>query len=139
LGLAHAGWRGAAAGVVTALLRAMEVPAGEVSAAISPHLGPCCFEVGPDVVEAFRGRFCAPRSGDRHSLDLGSALRAELEGAGVPAGRIQPDRRCTGCEQDVFFSHRRDRGSTGRMVVLAWRGAPPPPGGRPPLDAGHRA
>ncbi|MBI5836666.1 MAG: laccase domain-containing protein [Candidatus Eisenbacteria bacterium] len=129
LGLAHAGWRGAAAGVTGALLRAMNVPATEVHAAISPHLGPCCFEVGPDVVAAFSGRFCAPRRGDRSSLDLGAALRSELSALGVPASRIRADGRCTSCARELFFSHRRDHGATGRMIVLGWSRPGRPPGG----------
>ncbi|HVP38251.1 MAG TPA: polyphenol oxidase family protein [Candidatus Saccharimonadales bacterium] len=121
LGLAHAGWRGAAAGVVSELVRAMAVPPGELWAAVSPHLGRCCFEVGPEVAEAFRGRCCAPRPGGRWSLDLGAALGGELAGLGVPPERIRAAGLCTACRRDLFFSHRRDRGATGRMVVLAWR------------------
>jgi polyphenol oxidase len=96
LGMAHAGWRGAAAGVVTALLRAMDVPPAEVSAAISPHLGRCCFEVGPEVVQAFGGRFCEPGAGDRWRLDMGAALRWELLGLGLRPEAVGADGRCTG-------------------------------------------
>lgn len=121
LGNAHAGWRGAAAGVVSRLLEAMEVPAAEVVVAISPHLGPCCFEVGPEVGEAFRGRFCAPRQGDRLTMDLGAALRTELLELGVPEASIHASGACTSCSRELYFSHRRDRGRTGRMATLVWR------------------
>jgi len=124
LGLAHAGWRGAAAHIEAALIRAMEVPAAECFAAISPCLGPCCFEVGPEVALAFGGRFSEPRGGgggDRSSLHLEAALAAELEEAGIPSERIRRAQRCTACGEELFFSHRRDRGRTGRLLALAWR------------------
>lgn len=120
-GLAHAGWRGAAGGVISALLGAMEVPASETWAAVSPHLRGCCFEVGPDVVEAFGGRFTEPRQGDRSSLHLDQAIRSELLGLGIEPDRIREAGICTSCVRDDYFSHRRDRGATGRMVALAWR------------------
>jgi len=120
VGLAHAGWRGAAAGVVPSLVRAMGVAPARCSAAISAHLGACCFEVGPEVAEAFGGRCCEPRPGGRFRLDLGAALRQELEALGVPAGQIHSEGGCTACRAELFFSHRRDRGATGRMVTVAW-------------------
>jgi polyphenol oxidase len=121
IGVAHAGWRGAVAGVVEALLTDMAVPPGEVWAGISAHLRPCCFEVGEDVVGAFQGRFVEPRPGGRWSLRLGEALRQQLLGLGVPEARVEPSPLCTSCDRALLFSHRRDRGRTGRMVALAWR------------------
>ncbi len=121
IGLAHAGWRGAAAGVISAMLSAMDVPALETWASVSPHLGSCCFEVGPDVVEAFGGRFSGPRGGDRSTLHLGQAIRAELLSLGVLSGHIHEAGACTSCSGERFYSHRRDQGTTGRMVALAWR------------------
>ncbi len=121
LGIAHAGWRGAAVGVCGALIEAMGVDAGGISAVVSPHLGACCFEVGEDVLEAFGGKHCKPRSPAKWSLDLGGALEASLVAQGVAAFRITRISRCTSCEPELFFSHRRDHGQTGRMVTLAWR------------------
>jgi YfiH family protein len=107
VGVVHAGWRGLAAGVVEAGVEA----AGAVAAAIGPGIGPCCYEVGDDVRAVFG-------TGER-TLDLKAIARARLEAAGV--AEIHDCGLCTACESERFFSHRRDRGVTGRQAGLAWR------------------
>jgi YfiH family protein len=107
--VAHAGWRGLLAGVVenaVASIGATEVFAG-------PAIGPCCFEVGPEVVEAFADRAPAAVVDARH-IDLWSAAEHLAGAAAFHAARI-----CTACHPDLFFSHRRDRGRTGRQALLA--------------------
>jgi copper oxidase (laccase) domain-containing protein len=113
VGLAHAGWRGAAAGVVPALRRAMEsAGVGPVRAAVGPGIGPCCYEVGPEVLarlEAFAARTRRGTDG----VDLPAAAAAGLQGLEVwQAGA------CTSCDPR-FHSYRRD-GTKKRQVALAW-------------------
>lgn len=113
VGIAHAGWRGAAAGVVTALRQAMAA-AGHVpeAAAIGPGIGRCCFEVGPEVAERFPGR-TATTSWGTASVDLPAALSAELDGLEVWVADL-----CT-MSDEGFESFRRD-GTTARQVAVAW-------------------
>ncbi len=120
LGLAHAGWRGIARGVVTRVLKAMGVPAEEVWAAVGPAIGPCCYRVGPEVVRALGPGGAAPWPGmpGRYREDLGRRVRAQLERAGVPAPRIDRVGGCTACHPERYFSHRA-RGETGRLLAFA--------------------
>ena len=105
----HAGWRGLAGGVIEAGVRA--VGEGPVAAAIGPGIGPCCYQVGPDVHAALG------TSGP--TADLKAVARAHLEAAGVAA--VHDCGLCTSCDPVRFFSHRRDGGLTGRQAGLAWR------------------
>jgi YfiH family protein len=112
LAMVHAGWRGLAGGILAAAAEAVRA----TSAAIGPGIGRCCYEVGEEVLEAFgdlgggvaRGRM----------LDLPEIARRRLVEAGVES--IESAGLCTGCEQELFFSHRRDRGRTGRQAGIAW-------------------
>jgi YfiH family protein len=108
----HCGWRGLAAGL---LARALEGFAEPPAAALGPAIGPCCYEVGPDVLERFK-----PLGGvvSGRRLDLGAVARRQLEAAGVQ--RIEEVGLCTSCHPELFFSHRRDDGRTGRQGGLAW-------------------
>ncbi len=108
----HCGWRGLAAGIVGRGAIAVEA----TSAAIGPAIGPCCFEVGPEVLEAFAD--LGESIADGRMLDLPEVARRLLARAGVE--RVESAGLCTFCEADLFFSHRRDKGVTGRMGNLAW-------------------
>ena len=113
VGVAHAGWRGAASRVVEALVDAMRGAGFEpASAAIGPALGPCCLEVGPEVSARFDG-FTARTSWDSESIDLGKAITVQLDGVEVWAAN-----RCT-LHESGWFSHRRD-GTPARMATIAW-------------------
>jgi YfiH family protein len=107
VGVIHAGWRGLAAGVLEAGVEAT----GAVCAAIGPGIGPCCYEVGDDVRAVF--------GTSERTLDLKAIARGRLEAAGVRD--IHDCGLCTSCDAERFFSHRRDRGVTGRQAGLAWR------------------
>lgn len=110
----HCGWRGLAAGI---LARGAEA-VGATDAAIGPGIGPCCYEVGDEVFAALaRG----PASGTRRvgRLDLPEVARRLLREAEV--GRVETCGLCTSCEAELFFSHRRDAGGTGRQAGLVWR------------------
>ena len=111
----HAGWRGLLTGIV-------EVGAGTLgrnalTAAIGPGIGPCCYEVGEEVAAPFRERFGEDvvREG---RLDLWTSAERALREAGVE--HVRRLDRCTACEPETFFSHRRDRGRTGRQGVIAY-------------------
>ncbi len=126
----HAGWRGtvarAAAEGVRALAREAGTPPDRVLAAVGPSIGPCCYEVSPDLAARFREELGAEavREGASPHVDLWRANVAVLRAAGVPAERIEVLARCTACEKDVFFSHRRDAGRTGRQIAFIAPRAP---------------
>ncbi len=109
----HCGWRGLAAGIVAKGVAAI----GATDAAIGPSIGPCCYEVGPEVLASFE-RLGDGIAADR-MLDLPEVARRLLLEAGVE--RIELSGLCTSCEPELFFSHRRDRGRTGRQAGLVWR------------------
>lgn len=118
VGVAHAGWRGASAGVVAQLVERMK-GAGlrPVSAHLSPSIGPCCYEVGPEVAARFPSSVAITTEG-KVSVDLRRAIASQLP---VPVGE---DIGCT-FHDDSFLSHRRlgkkvGAENVGRMVTLAW-------------------
>ena len=110
--MVHAGWRGLAGGILAAGAEAVAA----TSAAIGPGIGPCCYEVGDEVLAAFTGLGDGVVTG--RMLDLPEAARRLLAGAGVE--RVESAGLCTFCEEELFFSHRRDEGRTGRQGGLAW-------------------
>lgn len=126
LAMLHCGWRGLAAGIVAKGAAAI----GATAAAIGPGIGPCCYEVGPEVLEALaeaggleaaaapigaNARRDAPPA---ERLDLAGAARRLLVQEGV--GDVSSAGLCTACNPELFFSHRRDCGRTGRQAGLAW-------------------
>lgn len=123
VGIAHAGWRGSAAGIagLTAkeLLRVTGDAKESVAAFIGPSIGPCCYEVGPEVAGAFEPRFL--RAGTY--LDLWAVNRAQLEAQGVPTAAIVESRICTRCHQHLFHSHRGSGGKKGRIDARIRRDA----------------
>ncbi len=115
----HAGWRGLADGVLPEGIRALrELGAGgQLTAAIGPGAGPCCYEVGPEVHAVFAQSFPQARRGA--NLDLKAIARAQLEQAGVKT--VRDVGLCTICSPpELFYSHRRERGVTGRQAGIAW-------------------
>jgi YfiH family protein len=134
LAILHAGWRGLLAGVAASGVRALRLEAspanpatpgrktlggGRLVAVIGPHIGPCCYEVGEEVASPYREAFGDDVVRDGR-LDLGTAAERALRAAGVErVDRLDP---CTSCHSDRFFSHRRDRGRTGRQGVIAYVG-----------------
>jgi purine-nucleoside/S-methyl-5'-thioadenosine phosphorylase / adenosine deaminase len=108
----HCGWRGLAAGIVERGAREVEA----TTAAIGPGIGPCCYEVGPEVTGAFAD--LGEGIADGRMLDLPEVARRLLARAGVET--VESAGLCTFCESGLFFSHRRDQGVTGRMGNLAW-------------------
>ena len=112
VGVAHAGWRGTAINVAERAVRAVgELAGGDTSgavAAIGPSIGPCCFEVGEEVVARFPDADGAVSDGPRGRphLDLWELNRRQLVATGIPDGAIEVARVCTRCNADTYFSHR---------------------------------
>lgn len=108
----HCGWRPLAGGIVEKGARAVRATA----AAIGPGIGPCCYEVGPEVLARFDRLGPGIAGGGR--LDLPEVAARMLAAAGVE--RIERSELCTSCERELFFSHRRDGGVTGRQAGAVW-------------------
>jgi YfiH family protein len=113
LALLHAGWRGLLEGIVAAGVAALGD--ARTAAIVGPAIGPCCYEVGPEVSEPFAARF-GPGVIRGRNLDLPAATELALQEAGVAA--VERIDLCTACHPELFFSHRRDGGVTGRQGVL---------------------
>jgi YfiH family protein len=126
----HAGWRGTASRAAAAAVDAMEeefaTRPADLVAAIGPCLGPCCGEVGPDVVEAFRAGgadpsslddWFTPGSGDRSWLDLERANRDQLERAGLAPEAIFVAGLCTKTHRERLHSYRAEREAAGRLLA----------------------
>ncbi len=115
----HGGWRGLAGGIVgegVAALRELGA-SGPIAAALGPAARGCCYEVGEEVHAHFDGY--GARVGERN-LDLATVARAQLEAAG--AAEVHDVGLCTMCaDPELFFSHRRDDGVTGRQAGVVWR------------------
>jgi YfiH family protein len=115
LAVVHVGWRGLLGGLLEAAVRTLGP--GKLAAAVGPAIGPCCYEVNEDVAEPFRARFGSQviREG---RLDLWRASEAALREAGCE--RVERLDLCTCCHPELFFSHRRDRGRTGRQGLIGY-------------------
>ena len=146
IGLVHAGWRGVRAGIVSKAIkelgRCYQTRPADVHAAFGPHIGKCCFEVGPDVAGFFkeiRGAVAGRR------LDLSAVLRAQLIDAGVSGRHMTAAPGCTACDA-IYFSYRRDQTEKRQAAFLCLKrppfGAPSPERGRKQrfsLSSGERA
>ena len=147
IGLAHGGWRGTARGIVLATVEALQEQFGcqpqDIYACVAPSIGACCYEVSEQVRRLYMGEdefddvptaaqyrstvresavFSTRRLPDRLSLrlDIRETNRNQLLMAGIVPEHIEMPDICTGCHTDLFFSHRKEHGKTGRFpVVLA--------------------
>lgn len=128
---AHAGWRGTVQRVAIAAVRALAMELGsdvrDLVAAVGPCLGPCCGEVGPEVVDAFRDAGHGPAdieawfstgASGRPYLDLWSANRDQLAAAGVLPGNIHVARLCTRTHAGLLHSYRAEGTRAGRMLAV---------------------
>lgn len=131
VGMAHAGWRGTVAGVCQAAVQAMvdafDSRPADIQAAIGPAIGPCCYEVGAEVAEAVSAAFGSTRTllrlvgqDDRVYFDQWSANEIALRQAGVR--QVERADTCTACHVDEFYSHRAERGLTGRFGAIIMLG-----------------
>jgi polyphenol oxidase len=130
LAAVHAGWRGTVAGVVRAALGVLVQSHGarsrDLRVGIGPSIGPCCFHVGDEVVEALLDADpgaapCVLGGTGSRRIDLVEANRRQLIEAGVPSGQIQATGLCTRCRDDLLESYRRSSGHAGRMAaIIGW-------------------
>ncbi len=128
----HAGWRGIESGVIPAAVARLAADAEAAGAAadpaawsawIGPAIGPCCYEVGPEVADrvamASSDEAIVPRPGARPHLDLPVAALAQLVRARV--GTVRPSLWCTHCATDRLHSYRRDGPTTRHNLSFIWR------------------
>jgi hypothetical protein len=119
---AHAGWRGTAAGIARKTLDALIADgsrASDIVAALGPGIGPCCYEVGPELVPQFGPggeAFFTPGKGDRLRLDVRAANIRQLRDGGVSEAQIESVADCTFHEADDYHSYRREGQGGGRMI-----------------------
>jgi len=126
VGAFHAGWRGTLKGIVQhgveSMRREFGSAAEDLTAAIGPGIGSCCFAIGTEVRELYAARFSYAAelftTGEKLHLDLVEANRRQLLAAGLLPEAIFAWNECTSCQTDRFFSHRAERGKTGRMMAV---------------------
>lgn len=125
----HAGWRGTVAGVLGETLAHLVGACGarpqDLRVAIGPSIGPCCFEVGPEVVSAVeesdpgaRAEGAIMAMAPRDHVDLWVLNQRQALSFGVPPQAVEVARLCTSCDAARFFSYRRDHGKTGQMAAF---------------------
>ena len=124
----HAGWRGIVRQVIPGALNFIHSLGGDISrtkAFLGPAVGPCCYLVEPEVAgqiaAASEPEAVLPGEGGRVRVDLAAAAGRQLEDGGVPRDNIVSSGLCTSCSPELFFSHRRDAGRTGRMAGIIVR------------------
>lgn len=130
IGVAHAGWKGTVEGIATKMVRKFQKAGANpttLRVAIGPSIGVCCYEVDERVIHAVTKALSDQQHLDevsirtkpgRWQLDLRKTNMKLLQKAGVVEKNILITQRCTSCDQDYFYSHRRDEGRTGRMVAF---------------------
>ncbi|MFY4773790.1 peptidoglycan editing factor PgeF [Metabacillus sp. RGM 3146] len=126
IGTAHAGWKGTvkniAGEMVKCWVNAEKSNPANIAAAIGPSIGPCCYTVDDRVIQQIEllhldGKKTYDKSAEgQYSLNLKELNRQLLIKAGLKEENIYVSSYCTSCEKDLFFSHRRDTGKTGRMI-----------------------
>ena len=108
--MVHCGWRGLAGGILERAVECFDAPP---AAAVGPGIGACCYEVGQEVLDAFAGLEGVAQG---RMLDLRAVIGLKLAAAGVE--QVEHVEHCTSCRPELYFSHRRDRGVTGRQAGL---------------------
>jgi len=126
VGVVHAGWRGTVADISAVAVKTMVDSFGskheDIVVVFGPAIGPCCYEVGQEVVTTINEKFPSPRKylleteGENYRLDLFELNRFILKEAGVPDGNIFSSGLCTHCNPELFYSYRREGAETGRMM-----------------------
>ena len=117
VGLCHAGWKGSVYGIsskaVWEMVRQFGTEPQDLQVFFGPSIGPCCYEVGPEVAQHFSRKYIS-----KSRLDLWRSNMDQLVDVGVKPERIVVSRLCTACHPEWFFSHRASGGRTGRMLAV---------------------
>lgn len=124
IGVAHAGWRGALAGVaVNTVKKMVELGASpeNIHAFFGPSILECCFEVGEEVAELFPGAFVKRSYGERPHVDLPGFVKSQIDGMGVKNCNIKLNCNCTRCRPDIYFSARAVGIESGRNFTFIMR------------------
>lgn len=128
VGVAHAGWRGTVGKIGLKMVEKMVAQYGserkDILVGIGPTIGPCCYRVKEDVAMQFKRAF--PDSSrileyvgeGEYKLNLWEANKASVMESGVPELNVELDSHCTSCNEELFYSYRRDQGKTGRMAAM---------------------
>lgn len=130
-GIAHAGWRGTTGNIAGRMIdqwvNEEKIPRQDIRVVVGPSIGACCYEVDQRVMDEVKkalGAEYVQVSRETHEghfrLDLKECNRKLCEKAGIPADHIECSSYCTGCHSELFFSHRKENGRTGRL--LGWVG-----------------
>lgn len=126
MGAAHAGWRGTALGIGPAVIETMRQTfrsnPEDIAVGIGPSIGPCCFTVGPEVLQGFQVGGYTPVSHQQDGeikLDLWASNERQLQAMGIAPSSIENPRICSSCQADTYYSHRAERGCTGRFALCA--------------------
>ncbi|MDE2484513.1 MAG: peptidoglycan editing factor PgeF [candidate division NC10 bacterium] len=130
----HAGWRGTAAGIAPRAIALMRetyrVDPAALHVAMGPSIGPCCYEVGPEVAAQIAANWSAELKyawkpdGVKGRLDLRALNEAQLLGAGMLGSHIQKIGPCTACHIGDFFSYRKEGKSGHQLSFIGWRSQP---------------
>jgi len=129
IGIAHAGWKGTASNIGAKMVECFKNDFGinpvEIKVAIGPSIGGCCYEVDDKVIKKIslnltetNSSFYKIKGNGKYQVDLKKANQILIEHAGVPASHILSSNWCTSCRNDLFFSHRKEAGKTGRMAAF---------------------
>ena len=122
--VAHAGWRGALAGISGLAARApgdaAQCDPAQINAYIGPHICRKCFETGEDVSARFAAEYGADVLADSRHVDLTCAVSTDLLRVGLQAERIADCEACTMCHPDVYYSYRASGGTCGRQGAIAF-------------------
>ena len=126
IGLVHSGWKGTVESISVKTFYKMQAlyksRQQDLQICIGPGIGYCCFEIGEDVYALFKEKFfylekyAKKTSNEKYHIDLKGLIKRQLEDEGIK--NILISQECTVCRKDLFFSHRRDKGSTGRMAAV---------------------
>lgn len=119
----HAGWRGLASGIIAETARLFAdhgIAAQNLRVAIGPHIGACCYQVGPEVLDAL-GPDSGQQRGEHLYADQAQVARRQWQDVGVAKHHIAHVGPCVSCAEGQFFSHRRDKGQTGRQASVIVR------------------
>ena len=126
VGAVHAGWKGTSLGIVVmaidAFMKEFASRPSDILAVIGPAIGPCCYEIDESVFHHFDNKrdkesfFTEGKKEGKWMFDLPAANRSQLLDAGLPQENIFSADICTSCNRDTFFSHRGERGGTGRQL-----------------------